>query len=70
MFTLAAMIGQIGIPGGGTGGREGFTSMATAAFPTLENPVETSVSNFNWTDAIYRWTEMTATSDGIRGATA
>ncbi|GIG23881.1 DMSO/selenate family reductase complex A subunit [Cellulomonas denverensis] len=68
VFTLAAMIGQIGIPGGGTGGREGFTSMATAAFPTLENPVETSVSNFNWTDAIYRWTEMTATSDGIRGA--
>lgn len=68
VFTLAAMIGQIGVPGGGTGGREAAYSMATAAFPTLENPVTTEVSVFNWTDAIYRHEEMTALSDGIRGA--
>jgi anaerobic dimethyl sulfoxide reductase subunit A len=68
IFTLAAMIGQIGIPGGGTGGREAAYSMSAASFPTLENPVETSLSVFSWTDAIYRHEEMTARSDGIRGA--
>lgn len=68
VFTLAAMIGQIGVPGGGTGGREAAYSMATAAFPTLKNPVSTEVSVFNWTDAIVRHEEMTALSDGIRGA--
>jgi len=67
VFTLAALIGQIGVPGGGTGGREAAYSMATAAFPTLENPVTTEVSVFNWTDAIHRHQEMTALSDGIRG---
>ncbi|VFS58036.1 Dimethyl sulfoxide reductase DmsA precursor [Kluyvera cryocrescens] len=28
--------------------------------PTLENPIETSISMFMWTDAIVRGPEMTA----------
>ena len=35
--------------------------------PTLDNPVETSISMFMWTDAIERGTEMTALRDGVRG---
>lgn len=35
--------------------------------PTLENPVETSISMFMWTDAIERGPEMTALRDGVRG---
>ncbi len=34
--------------------------------PTLENPVETSISMFMWTDAIDA-AEMTALRDGVRG---
>lgn len=68
IFTLCALVGQIGIPGGNTGGREASYTMAYSTWDTLENPVTTSVSNFNWTDAIFRHDEMTATSDGIRGA--
>ncbi len=36
---LAAMIGQIGISGGGTGERESSANLGMASFPTLENPV-------------------------------
>src|SRR5699024_5513270 len=69
IFTLAAMAGSIGIPGGGTGSREGayFLPMAKP-FDALENPVKTQISHFTWTDAIERGPEMTATRDGVRGA--
>ncbi|MCG2797131.1 MAG: molybdopterin-dependent oxidoreductase, partial [Cellulomonas sp.] len=67
IFTLAAMTGCIGIPGGGTGGREGSYSMSAAAFPTLKNPIETAISVYGWTDAITRGTEMTALADGVQG---
>jgi anaerobic selenocysteine-containing dehydrogenase len=35
--------------------------------PTLDNPVQTSISMFMWTDAIERGPEMTALRDGVRG---
>lgn len=35
--------------------------------PTLENPIQTSISMFMWTDAIERGPEMTALRDGVRG---
>ncbi|MGI2030266.1 DMSO/selenate family reductase complex A subunit [Endozoicomonas acroporae] len=65
---LAVMTGNVGIPGGGTGAREGSYSMPFAVFPTLTNPVSTSIPMFLWTDAIYRHDEMTALTAGIRGA--
>ncbi|PJE78078.1 Dimethyl sulfoxide reductase DmsA [invertebrate metagenome] len=65
---LAVMTGNVGIPGGGTGAREGSYSIPFSAFPELENPVTTAIPMFLWTDAIYRHKEMTALTDGIRGA--
>ena len=68
IFTLAAMIGQIGIPGGGNGSREGSASLPLARVPVGENGVKAVLPFFLWTDAIVRGHEMTATTDGIRGA--
>lgn len=68
IYTLAAITGNVGIPGGGTGGREGYFWPVTKWFPDGENPVTTSISCYGWTDAIVRGPEMTATADGVRGA--
>ena len=64
---LAILTGNVGLQGGGTGARDGSFRISMAAFPTLENPVQTSISVFMWPDAITRATEMTATADGVRG---
>jgi anaerobic dimethyl sulfoxide reductase subunit A len=64
---LPILTGNVGIHGGNTGAREGGYSIPFAAFPTLDNPVKTSIPVFLWTDAIYRGTEMTSTADGILG---
>ena len=68
IYTLANVLGQVGIPGGGTGGREGYYWPLTSWFDDGTNPVETQISNFGWTDAIDHGPEMTATKDGVRGA--
>lgn len=55
VMTLAAVTGNIGIPGGGTGSREGNTKMNVAGFPLFDGeapPVATQISCFNWIDAI------------------
>ena len=67
VFMPANLTGQVGIHGGGTGAREGGYRIPFASFPTLQNPIETSISVFLWTDAIYRATEMTALADGVKG---
>lgn len=64
---LAALTGNVGIPGGNTGAREGGYSIPFPGFPTLKNPVAASISFFLWTDAIVRGPEMTAERDGVRG---
>ncbi|WMW63934.1 DMSO/selenate family reductase complex A subunit [Nitratidesulfovibrio liaohensis] len=64
---LAALTGNVGIPGGNTGAREGGFSIPFPGFPTLKNPVAASISFFLWTDAIVRGPEMTAERDGVRG---
>jgi len=64
---LSILTGNVGIHGGGTGAREGGFGIPFASFPTLQNPVETSISVFLWTDAIYRAEEMTALADGVKG---
>ncbi len=57
---LAILTGNVGINGGNSGAREGSYSLPFERMPTLENPVETSISMFMWTDAIERGPEMTA----------
>ncbi len=70
VFVLAAATGNIGIKGGGTGGREGNTTLKVKAFPLFDGenpPVETQISCFNWPDAIDHGEQMTATHDGVKG---
>ncbi len=65
---LAVLTGNVGISGGNTGAREnGGYSLPMVDFPTLENPVKTSLSCFNWYQAIDDYTSMTAETAGIQG---
>lgn len=64
---LSILTGNVGIAGGGTGARDSTFRIGMAGFPTLTNPVETSISVFLWPDAITRGPEMTATADGVKG---
>ncbi|ELY5871537.1 molybdopterin-dependent oxidoreductase [Cronobacter sakazakii] len=64
---LPILTGNVGIHGGNSGAREGSFSLPFERMPTLQNPVETSISMFTWTDAIDRGPSMTATADGVRG---
>ncbi|EPN9604088.1 dimethylsulfoxide reductase subunit A [Cronobacter malonaticus] len=64
---LPILMGNVGIHGGNSGAREGSFSLPFERMPTLQNPVETSISMFTWTDAIERGPSMTATADGVRG---
>ncbi|NYV43174.1 molybdopterin-dependent oxidoreductase [Cronobacter sakazakii] len=64
---LPILTGNVGIHGGNSGAREGSFSLPFERMPTLQNPVETSISMFTWTDAIERGPSMIATADGVRG---
>ena len=67
IYTLAAVTGNVGIPGGGTGGREGYYWPVSEWFPDGKNPIKTQISVFGWTDAIARGPELTKLRDGVRG---
>ena len=67
IYLLACATGNVGIPGGGTGGRDGYYWPVTFSLDNGENPVTTSISCYTWTDAIERGPEMTALADGVRG---
>ncbi|EKY3119678.1 molybdopterin-dependent oxidoreductase [Cronobacter turicensis] len=64
---IPILTGNVGIHGGNSGAREGSFALPFERMPTLENPVQTSISMFTWTDAIERGPSMTATADGVRG---
>lgn len=65
---LAVLTGNVGISGGNTGARENAgRSLPMVDFPTLENPVKTTLSCFNWFQAIDNYEAMTALTAGIRG---
>lgn len=65
---LAVLTGNVGIHGGNTGAREtGGYKLPMATFPTLQNPVKTTLSCFNWFQAIDDYSTMTAETAGIRG---
>lgn len=68
---LAVLTGNVGIAGGNTGAREnGGHGLPMVDFPTLENPVKTTLSCFNWFQAIDDHTKMTAASGAIQGRDA
>lgn len=67
IFTLAALTGSVGVPGGGTGEREGSFGLPMANPFATQNPIETSISVYGWTDAVERGPQMTALADGVRG---
>ena len=62
---LSNVIGQVGIPGGGNGEREGSSGLGMAKFPVLENPVRPVISFYQWTDAIVKDREWTY-KDGVK----
>lgn len=64
---LPILTGNVGISGGNSGAREGSYAIPFVRFPTLTNPIKTSISVFMWTDAIARGAQMTALKDGVRG---
>ena len=69
IMLLAAVTGNIGIPGGGNGLREGNTPLKVQAFPDFDGesaPIGTQISCFNWIDAINDGASMTAEKDGVR----
>ncbi|GAM76619.1 anaerobic dimethyl sulfoxide reductase chain A [Vibrio ishigakensis] len=65
---LSLLTGSVGVAGGSTGARESDINIPFVRFPTVPNPIQTSISMFLWTDAIYRHNEMTDITDGVRGA--
>jgi anaerobic dimethyl sulfoxide reductase subunit A len=67
---LAAITGNVGIPGGwasGLGLQAPDGGGLWTVFPTGENPVKATIPVFLWTEAVLRGKSMT-TSDGILGA--
>jgi anaerobic dimethyl sulfoxide reductase subunit A len=67
---LAAMTGNVGIPGGWAGGMglqapDGGPSWNV--FPTGPNPIKVQIPSFLWTEAVVRGPQMTA-ADGVVGA--
>lgn len=65
---LAVLTGNIGIAGGNTGARENAgVALPMVSFPVLTNPVATTVSCFNWYEAIDDYSNMTALTAGVRG---
>jgi DmsA/YnfE family anaerobic dimethyl sulfoxide reductase A subunit len=67
-IALAAMTGNIGIPGGSPGGVSYSVGrpLPIADFPRGHNTVPESIPVFRWTDAIVRGTEM-GEADGVIG---
>lgn len=68
---LAAITGNVGVPGGWASGR-GLQAPdggpLWTVFPLGENPVKAVIPVFLWTEAVLRGKEMTAKNDGIIGA--
>jgi anaerobic dimethyl sulfoxide reductase subunit A len=67
---LAAITGNVGVPGGwasGLGTQAPDGGPAWTLFPAGENPVRASIPAFLWTEACLRGTEMTA-AEGVLGA--
>ena len=67
IFNLAILTGNVGIPGGGTGAREGSYSIPIKRWSEGTNPNPITIPVFMWTEAIERGREMTALNASIKG---
>lgn len=67
IFLLAAVTGNIGIPGGGTGGREGAPGLPISQPFNygITNPSNKIISVFSWLDAIEHGPEMDTFNSGV-----
>ncbi|MDI9629647.1 MAG: molybdopterin-dependent oxidoreductase [Acidobacteriota bacterium] len=66
IITLNAMLGNVGVRGGGTGTFTGGAGLSMAyPFDSYSNPVTKKISHFSWLEAIDRGAEMRAV-DGVR----
>ena len=67
IFMLAAVTGNIGIPGGGTGGREGTQalSIVTPFNDGLKNPSNKIIPVFAWLDAVDHGEKMDTFNAGV-----
>ena len=67
IFLLACVTGNVGIPGGGTGAREGSQALPiTQIFNTgIQNPSNKIISVFSWLDAIDHGPEMNTFNAGV-----
>nr|WP_300339830.1 DMSO/selenate family reductase complex A subunit [Actinomyces sp.] len=67
IFLLACVTGNIGVSGGGTGGREGSPSLSiTKTFNTsTSNPQPHIISVFSWLDAIDHGEQMNTFNAGV-----
>ena len=67
VFLLACVTGNVGIPGGGTGGREGSPSLPLVrTFNTSTvNPSNRIISVFSWLDAIDHGEQMDTFNAGV-----
>jgi len=64
---LAALTGNIGIPGGSAAGNGMIRQHPFPTIQRLPNPCPLAIPLFLWTDAITRAGQMTAAADGVRG---
>ena len=65
---LPILTGNIGLPGTNLGEEPGSYTYPVPELPMPENKVKAKIPCFLWTDGIVRGREMTALTDGIRGA--
>jgi len=64
---LAILTGNLGIPGGNSGDREGPFGIDFPGIPVGKNPVKTSIPCFMWTRAVDDPASLTALNGGLRG---
>ena len=68
IMALPCLVGQIGLPGTNNGTREARNSPSLGSLSQGQNPVQTSIPCFLFTDAIDHGTEMTAKNAGVKKA--
>ena len=64
---LAIITGNVGIPGGNTGDREGPFNAGLPKLPIGRNPVAASIPCFMWTKAIADHRNFSSSTAGLRG---